>query len=429
VKTLALLFSASWLGSGWCQTFETLHYLTGADGAEPNGPLVRGSDGCLYGATSSGGVWGQGTIFKLTPTGQFVSVASFNGTNGSGPSGVTFGADGNLYGTSQGSNTTWNVFRASTSGAITVLGSYNETMGAAFPELLVQAPDGVFYGTTQQGGAYDYGVAFSVTTNGLIRVLATFDGTNGAFPGFDPAALVLRQGILYGTTYEGGSNWCGTAFSLTTNGVLTTLACFGGPQGIGPRGTLLLANDGSFYGVADNHESSASIFRMTPEGVISTLCTLSGPLGGESNPSGLIQARDGYLYGSIILLGSNGAVYRFSGGEALDIVFQFSNTNGSDPWQLVQGADGNLYGATSLGGVDYGTVFALTFPQLNSTETSNQIVLSWPTNQTGFTLQSSASLISPAWLNCDIAPAIVGDLFVVTNPISAPADFFRLMRQ
>jgi uncharacterized repeat protein (TIGR03803 family) len=94
---------------------------------------------------------------------------------------------------------------------------------------------------------------FKVTTNGTLTTLASFNGTNGAYP---LAAMTLGiDGNFYGTTPEGGftnstfPSGMGTVFQVTTNGTLTTLYSFTGrADGEGPQATLTLGNDGNFYG-------------------------------------------------------------------------------------------------------------------------------------------------------------------------------------
>ena len=94
-------------------TLSTLLYFdtSQSDAAGPAGPLVTGYDGSLYGVTTQGGASpdddlpGYGTIFKIAPSGAFMSVVSFRGTNGCSPfSGLIKGKDGNLYGTTHGNN-------------------------------------------------------------------------------------------------------------------------------------------------------------------------------------------------------------------------------------------------------------------------------------------------------------------------------------
>jgi len=94
-------------GGGW--TFSLLYSFTG-QGYDP-GPsdtLTLDAAGNLYGTTYGGGAFGYGAVFKLTHNGgswMFTDLHDFtSGSDGANPvGGVTFDANGNLYGTaSQG---------------------------------------------------------------------------------------------------------------------------------------------------------------------------------------------------------------------------------------------------------------------------------------------------------------------------------------
>jgi uncharacterized repeat protein (TIGR03803 family) len=83
----------------------TVFNFGGANGANPSA-LIQASDGNFYGTTSQGGITetsgfsGDGTIFKLTPSGVFTKLHDFVGTDGTNPGGsFVQGADGNFYGT------------------------------------------------------------------------------------------------------------------------------------------------------------------------------------------------------------------------------------------------------------------------------------------------------------------------------------------
>lgn len=59
----------------------------------------------------------------------------------------------------------------------------------------------------------------------------------------------------------------------------------------------------------------------------------------------------------------------------------------------------------------------------------NAMILSWPTNATGFSPQSTQDLTLPAnWLDVTNPPAVTGGQFTVTNHSSSPAQFFRLRK-
>ena len=103
-------------------------------------------------------------------------------------------------------------------GAVTTLHSFNVSDGAS-PAGVIQAADGNFYGTTEGGGANNYGTVFKITSTGTLTTLHDFDKTDGA----RPTALVQHtNGLFYGTTISGGKTsyhfcqaYCGTLFSLS----------------------------------------------------------------------------------------------------------------------------------------------------------------------------------------------------------------------
>jgi len=99
---------------------------------------------------------------------------------------------------------------------------------------------------------------------------------------------------------------------------------------------------------------------------------------------------------------------------------------------VVQDTDGSFYGTTYSGGAsNRGTIFRLTLtaspPQLTITPAGGTVILSWPTNATGFTLQSTTNLVLPSmWTTVSPGPALVNGLNTVTNPFSGTQQFYRL---
>jgi uncharacterized repeat protein (TIGR03803 family) len=75
----------------------------GSDGYYPSGGLVRDAAGNLYGVTYGGGAYNAGTIFELEPNGTKTSLYNFTGGNDGGTPGAGLLRDGkgNLYGTTQ----------------------------------------------------------------------------------------------------------------------------------------------------------------------------------------------------------------------------------------------------------------------------------------------------------------------------------------
>jgi len=185
---------------------------------------------------------------------------------------------------------------------------------------------GVLYGTTQQGGFDYYGIVFSITTKGAEGIVHTFAGgpADGAYPN---GSLLDVGGVLYGTTSGGGTGrvcgqaGCGTIFKIDRSGVESVLHSFGGPP------------DG-IYPEAGPIDVGGTLYGTTYEG---------GGTGCELN----------LACGTVFAIAPNGAervLYRFKGGS-----------DGAYPNASLIAVDGMLLGTTTAGGSqDNGTVFALT---------------------------------------------------------------------
>jgi len=388
---------ASAVGST-AQSFTSLHSFCSAancpDGEVPNGWLVQGNDGNLYGTAVAGGANAHGTVFKISTAGAFITLHSFIDTDGSGPSALIQATDGNFYGTtssgggtncSRGSNACGTVFKISPSGTLTTLYVFcskpNCTDGYFPAAALVQGRDGNLYGTTQDGGTrgqcgtFGCGTVFKITLTGNLTTLyafcpqanCPFDAPDGAHPS---AALVQgADGSFYGTTTQGGSTdnnctfGCGTIFKVTSGGSFTSLHTFDG-DGINP-GQIMQALDGNFYGV-----TVGTLYKMTPGGALTTIHSFDITDGYA--PVGLLQATDGNFYGITSQGGNNscvfgcGTIFKTNPSGAITTLHEFSGADGDDPTGgLVQSTDGNFYGTTSKGGTSNncqsgcGTIFKL----------------------------------------------------------------------
>ena len=208
--TLVANFALISYGNSITGSLTNLWSFTGAsDGANPEATLVQGSDGSFYGTTYDAGAGGDGTVFRIDPTGNLTNLWSFTGgTDGANPgAGLVQGSDGNFYGTTYGSGSGpsgyGTVFRISSSGNLTSLWSFTNGNDGANPYAApVQGSDGEFYGTTSQGGASGNGTVFRITVNGSLSNLHSFVGSDGANPS---AGLVQgSDGNFYGTTYAAG---------------------------------------------------------------------------------------------------------------------------------------------------------------------------------------------------------------------------------
>ena len=232
------------------------------NGASPFGSVVLDSAGNLYGTTQGGGSSGNGTVFEIAAgSNTITTLASFTGDNGANPyAGVVLDGSGNLYGTSSygGSKGDGTVFEITAgSNTITTLANFNYDIGVQPYAGVVRDGGGNLYGTTTYGGGgYGDGTVFEIAAgSNTITTLASFTGSNGAYPLGD---LVLDSaGNLYGTTQGGGSSGYGTVWEIAhgTN-TITTLANFTGDNGSYPDGGLVLDSAGNLYGTTQYGGSS-----------------------------------------------------------------------------------------------------------------------------------------------------------------------------
>ena len=363
-------------------TVTVVHAFAGSDTAgapHPNGRLVQATDGFLYGTTLFGGGSGCegigcGTIFRVATDGSGYTVLhTFTGgpTDGANPGGFLIQAtDGFLYGTTgSGGDSTCGasggcgtIFRMLTDGSgyavlHTFTGGPND---GAFPGSLMQATDGLLFGTTAEGGSsacsapQGCGTIFRMAPDGTgYSDVRTFTGgpNDGAFPN---SLMQATDGLLFGTTAEGGSfacnapQGCGTIFRMAPDGTgYSVLHIFRGDpavDGVGPGAPLIQATDGSIYGTTAFGGSSGcfmndgcgTIFTLTPDGnryaILHTFT--GGPTDGEF-PLALLQTTDGSFYGTANLGGSAGVgvVFRLAiGSQPPSITSQPANqtiTSGS----------------------------------------------------------------------------------------------------
>ncbi len=345
-------------------TVTILHSFTGPDGANPQGTLLPGSDGSLYGTTVEGGASGKGTVFRLAPDGTLITLYAFSGgSDGAYPyGGLLKGGDGSLYGTTYGGGL-GTVFKLTPDGTLTTLHAFSGSDGAGPYAGLLLGSGGTLYGTTVGGGASDYGTVFRLAPDGSgFTTLYAFNYSDGAWP--YAGVLQGSDGSLYGTTSGSGSGG-GTVFRLAPDGTLTTLYAFsGGSDGAYPYAGLLQGGDGSFYGTTSGGGASGNgtVFKFGL-GTLTTLYAFSGGSDGSNPYAGLFQGSDGTLFGTTNEGGAsgNGTVFRLApDGSGFTPLHAFSGgSDGAWPYAgVLQGSDGSLYGTTWSGGASgNGTVF------------------------------------------------------------------------
>ena len=365
----ALLSLTLAFGSARAQSsqFSVVHQFSNAgdNGAHSLSGLIQGGDGNFYGTTTRGGNSNDGSVFRLSPGGDFSVLYSFGDNRfGGEPIGaLTAGPGGYFYGTTQfgGYYGEGEAFVITSGGALTVLFDFGGDYGSQPVTSLTLGTDGNFYGTTEYGGYYNNGTVFQMTPDGTVNVLYDFGGDDGSGP---EAALVLgTDGFFYGTTADGGLYGNGTVFQISTAGALTVLHDFRGDEGATPIGALVQLPDGTFYGTASvgGADDYGTVFQITTAGTFTKLHDFDGADGSDPQAA-LVQAGDGNFYGTTYYGGLNdeGTVYEISPATgAFASLLSFSRAAGQYPGgPLLLASDGALYGTTFAGGPsDDGVVF------------------------------------------------------------------------
>jgi uncharacterized repeat protein (TIGR03803 family) len=252
----------------WTQ--DTLHTFLGTpDGRQTSlGDLIWDKQGNIYGTTAYGGQYDYGTVFEMMPSGSGwmeAPIYSFSHANGDGAypeTGVVFDKNGNLFGTTErgGAYNFGTIYELKYVVGVgwteSIIYSFQNADDGAFPDAnLIFDSAGNLYGATLYGGegGTQGGTVFKLSPSGdtwTFNLLYTFSGRPGCGP---QAALTLdAAGNLYGTTQCDGANAWGNVFKLakTQNSwVYTSLYDFtGNADGLDPISNVSIDTDGSLYG-------------------------------------------------------------------------------------------------------------------------------------------------------------------------------------
>jgi uncharacterized repeat protein (TIGR03803 family) len=221
---------------------------------------------------------------------------------------------------------------------------------------LAQGSDGLLYGTSFAGGDFGFGAIFRVDpTGGEPEILHSFNGLTGRRPA---AGLTLASdGFFYGAAEFGGAWNRGTIFRMDSSGAVTVLYAFDefGVTGSSPSTSLRQASDLNLYGTTNGR----NIYRIIPStGTYELLRTLTNLEG--SFPSALVQATDGFLYGSARLGGAfgRGTIFRLDLSGNVEVLHAFTSPD-TPVGALLEGPDQKLYGVTTGGNLMCGTVYRL----------------------------------------------------------------------
>jgi uncharacterized repeat protein (TIGR03803 family) len=371
-----------------------------SDGLAPSSLFSNGSSR-FFGSTKSGGAYGSGTLFELTPERgkwklhvlyNFCALA--NCTDGDDPNGgLIEDTAGNLYGTAQFGNQGGVVFKLTHGGhkgnrKLEVIYSFcsqancadgeEPDAGLSYAGQSTGAPyDGKspLFGTTVEGGAYNDGVVFELNRKGGNWIDSTlYSFCPGGYPcvdGDEPDGVIVQgSNTLLGVVPNGGPNGGGAVFRVapsqgdswsesTVYGFCSVSQC---TDGAAPWGRLLSDASGNIYGETHNGgaESNAGVvYELTPQGgetVLHTFCEESGCPDGAGAYGGLIMDSSGNLFGA-----TAGGGNEYDGGTLFELNSEFNVlyvfcstgtcTDGENPGgPLVLDSTGNLFGTAANGG-------------------------------------------------------------------------------
>ncbi len=318
-------------------------------GGLPFGGVTLGSDGNFYGTTKNGGTDGFGQVFRFTPSGVHTTLYNFTGANpgdGGPPIYPVFLYDGDLWGGQ------WNgcggLFKLTLKGKIS-----NFPLAAAAcddgsgPNLPTLGSDGNFYGTTQGGGGSPCqpgcGVVYKMTPAGKITILYRFQGTtDGAYP--QGVLVEGSDGNYWGVTQQGNPNY-GTIFKISPSGKFDVVHAFaaGANDSAEPVAGLTLGSDGNFYGTGGAGANGAgAIFQVTPGGDFSLLYSFVASAAGP-----------GFGPCTVMLQHTNGQFYGSTCGNSLGGSFFYSLDVGLSPFVRTLTQSGKVGATVEFLGQDF----------------------------------------------------------------------------
>lgn len=327
----------------WCNP----NFTSCPNGFDPTLPPLQLADGNLYVATwwaGQGNPNAGGTIFRTAPTGQGFVIHTFQPTSihGGFPNGenpvlaLVQGPDGNMYGvTEQGGTHNFGVFyRLARTGSFQVLYNFCSLSGCPDgPGPMTLATDGSFYGA---GGSS----IFRFTPQGNWSLVHALDPNT---EGMAHTLIQATDGNFYGTGAL--PEFPATIFKVTSSGQFTLLQKFPYPAEI--TSPLIQASDGYIYGATNGSGPGTGIFRMSLSGDLQFIHEMTDQEGYE--PVQLLQASDGNLWGLSDF--RNGSFFAITlGGTSITSGAFNCNTTGCQPQGMIEGRDGNLYGTAISGG-------------------------------------------------------------------------------
>jgi uncharacterized repeat protein (TIGR03803 family) len=318
--------------------------------------LIQGPDNNLYGTLTSGGANLVGVIFRINLDGTgFTKLIDCSEANGRNPQGLILAADGDWYGIGA-----TRIFKIKTdgSGYLALYTFYGSTYEKD-PSRLIQASNGNLYGACQQGGVHEKGAVYKIKANGTgYTILFEFDGINGSGPANYSSLTQASNGVLYGTTQQGGVNNVGVIYKINLDGTgFTKLYDFGGIDGSSPIG-LVQGINGDLYGITryGGTSGSGTIFKMQAGGTGFVKLFDFDASSGMRPKAKLILGSNGDLFGTNTAGGGGanwGVIFRIKqDGTDFTKIYNFVASNGDSQAEMIQGINGELFGMTFGGGAN-----------------------------------------------------------------------------
>ena len=375
------------------------------NGSHPNAALLQGSDGNLYGTTSDGGTYGVGTVFRMSPEGALTTISVFDGFNGANPDAPLLEVtNGTFYGTTQngGPNDQGVIFSfgipslapqitsqpvgvVNYAGATIALSVASFGSSPLFYQWMINGTNlndgGTILGSRTRmltltnltlADAGSYSVIVSNAAGSMasapasVQVLVsapflTLEPTNQTLlPG---ATAVLSANVLgdFPLSYQ----WHSNGTNLTDVGNLVgsatdTLTITKVTEANNGTYTLTITN---VLGAVTSSPAALLVIPVSAPGTkLNTLHWFTAGFDGR-NPSELVDAGDGYLYGTTQFGGKfrDGTVFSLGTNGSFSTLVSFDQTNGAFPLAgLARSTNGGFYGTTSAGGnSSFGTAFAV----------------------------------------------------------------------
>jgi uncharacterized repeat protein (TIGR03803 family) len=319
---------------------------------------------------------------SLDPQSNVVTdIHDFNNNDGSYVIGNLVEApNGLLYGTALqgGSSSVGTLFSFNTTSNIfTKLVDFGYYNGSSPRSNISVGADGLLYGMTFLGGSFGYGIiySFNTETNNLVDNYNFTYGPNGGAPSSD--LIQIGSGNFFGMI-NGGTTYSGVIFSYNSkNNTGTVLYDFNtvNPNGIGPQATLFDASDKKLYGttVFGGTNGFGTIFSFDPVTNSQKTVYNNTQLYEEGNCGGFIEGDNHLLYAMVSSGGlyGHGLIFSFDPStNTRQNLYSFDGTSGSFPFgKFLKLANGKFYALTDVGGTNNaGTIFSFD-PNTNSVTT------------------------------------------------------------